>query len=532
MNQHLPNLAPDSAPFSGFPASGFFYSNLHIQETFTTIRYGIKWRNGLAVLSGEAGIGKSTLLHKITADLGPNVICITATDPRLNFADILRLILSSLDALNESESASENAMLRSCKFQLRACLERGQIVALIFDNAHHLTDSTLRQLAQNFLDDGPTDGSLPLLQIVLAGRPQLKDKLLQAARLSGQEKLPILCELHPLENFEIASYVEEGLRASALPMDLFEPRAIKRIIEYGRGNPSSINAVCDRALQISGGDTVTFELIESVANDFEVRRAEHGGSGSGGTSFVESAENLEPPQFQLGETNTTQVVGETFLRYNRGYERDPWFGSRRGGIGWVQVLVILILVAGTDAWLRTDSGKSLIFSGREMLSAILQTRRQGATESSAVPAEPMPPFGATDTEPNQAAATDPEENQVASVPLNGPSEASTDSPGSAVAETLASPEADPLPKPNPEPTQPHRPPARHNEPQHRENLQAQVMQAIENRAIMGVAVSVVEGTAFLDGRVATERQRRAAERAARSVTGVERVRNRIAVSMG
>jgi len=58
------------------------------------------------------------------------------------------------------------------------------------------------------------------------------------------------------------------------------------------------------------------------------------------------------------------------------------------------------------------------------------------------------------------------------------------------------------------------------------------MQAIENRAIIGVAVSVVEGTAFLDGQVATERQRRAAERAARSVTGVERVRNRIAVNLG
>jgi hypothetical protein len=68
--------------------------------------------------------------------------------------------------------------------------------------------------------------------------------------------------------------------------------------------------------------------------------------------------------------------------------------------------------------------------------------------------------------------------------------------------------------------------------QAREDLQTQVSRAIENRAIIGIEVSVVQGTAFLDGQVATERQRRAAERAARSVAGVERVRNRIAITFG
>jgi len=64
----------------------------------------------------------------------------------------------------------------------------------------------------------------------------------------------------------------------------------------------------------------------------------------------------------------------------------------------------------------------------------------------------------------------------------------------------------------------------------RKLLEAQVYKAIENRAIMGVDVSVINGTAYLEGRVATERQRAAAERAARGVAGIERVRNRIAVS--
>jgi osmotically-inducible protein OsmY len=79
----------------------------------------------------------------------------------------------------------------------------------------------------------------------------------------------------------------------------------------------------------------------------------------------------------------------------------------------------------------------------------------------------------------------------------------------------------------------HRPAPRiENSRQHNQQLKSQIAKAIESRAIIGVEVSVVQGTAFLDGHVATERQRRAAERAARSVAGVERVRNRIAITFG
>jgi hypothetical protein len=66
----------------------------------------------------------------------------------------------------------------------------------------------------------------------------------------------------------------------------------------------------------------------------------------------------------------------------------------------------------------------------------------------------------------------------------------------------------------------------------RKRLEIEVSKAIENRAIAGIAVSVIDEIIYLDGRVATERQRKAAEQAARSVAGVEKVRNRIVVNLG
>jgi hypothetical protein len=80
------------------------------------------------------------------------------------------------------------------------------------------------------------------------------------------------------------------------------------------------------------------------------------------------------------------------------------------------------------------------------------------------------------------------------------------------------------------PTNDRQSPAADNRAAQRKNLAAQVSRAIENRAIVGVVVSVSNGTAVLKGRVATERQKNVAERAARSVAGVKRIRNRIAVS--
>ncbi|HMA81208.1 MAG TPA: BON domain-containing protein, partial [Candidatus Binatia bacterium] len=324
-------------------------------------------------------------------------------------------------------------------------------------------------------------------------------------------------------------------RASDLPAQVFEPSALERIALYSRGNPRRINALCDRALQISddgSSGAVTLELIEGVAKDLDLRVAELGGSRSSRKSLGAAAEKYDPSQFQIGEIDTTAVVGETFLEYNRAYDRDRWLSSRGHAAGWVRALVVVVFVVGTGAWLRTDSARNLILGGREALSAILHARQQSAAESTAVFAKPIPALGSAAMEPNRADAAATAENQEGDAPPTAQTDTNAEAPLSDAAETFAAGEADPPPKPAAKPTQAHHRAARHSAPQRHENLQAQVMQAIENRAIIGVAVSVVQGTAFLDGQVATERQRRAAERAARSVTGVERVRNRIAVNLG
>ena len=233
---------------SRFSASASCYTNLQIQEALTTIRYGIEARKGLVIITGEAGVGKTTLLHKVSKELADNVLCIVASDPQVSFADVLGLILRNIEP--ETPGDDELAMVRTCKLRLRSRLEQCRIVSFLIDDAHRLPDQTLRRLTQNFLAGSVEDPDGTLLQLVLAGPPELRTKIAQVALSPFNRKQPIMCELQPLNSRETGSYIEHMLRTRNRRLELFDERAIKRVALYTRGNPRAVNSVCDRALQL------------------------------------------------------------------------------------------------------------------------------------------------------------------------------------------------------------------------------------------------------------------------------------------
>ena len=111
MNRGLSTLQSSSV-FEGAVAGDFFHSTLRIQELLTTIRYGIEARKGVVVITGEPGVGKTTLLYKVAAESSANVACVVESDPRVSFTEVVRLLLDSLGS--ESPDADEQAMVRVC----------------------------------------------------------------------------------------------------------------------------------------------------------------------------------------------------------------------------------------------------------------------------------------------------------------------------------------------------------------------------------------------------------------------------------
>ena len=524
-----------------FAGPEFFYSNLRIQETLTTLRYGIEARKGLTIVTGAPGLGKSTLLYKAAAELGPNTICVFESDPRVNFSDILRLILCHLDGDQPDED--ESAMVRSCRHQLRARLDQCQIVALFLDNAHQFPEHTVRQVIETFLAKSGSDSEATLLQVILAGRTELRTKFSQGTLKSLNRRRPIICELQPLNSSEIAAFIEKGLKTSDRTAETFDERAIKRIALYANGNPGTVKFICERALQLAGGSTearIPAELIESAAADLNVHLRNFDDSPRNPTA--ESRDFDTPKTSQKFENDDARDIPYKFSatedvwtapiypphapEVHRG-ERHP--RKRRSATG-VRGLTFVILVGlvGFIALRHKDTASNIINDALATFRHYLETPYLPSTDEIELAGEIAP----------EKITNEP------LVPLSGPDhpvELHEDAQPSSAGTSDSPAPSPPLfagrqtrPEPNvaSSANQIKRPAVKLNSGQQYENLQTQIIKAIENRAIMGIEVSVVQGTAYLDGHVATERQRRAAERAARSVAGVERVRNRIAITFG
>jgi hypothetical protein len=419
-------------------------------------------------------------------------------------------------------------------------LDQCQIVALFLDNAHQFPDQTLRSITQTFLAGSAEDPEGTLLQVILAGRAELKTKISQATLTSIRRRRPIVCELQPLNSGEIAGYIEKGLKTSDRPPDIFDERAIKRIALYANGNPGMVNSICERALQLAGGSIdakIPAELIETAASEIDLRRFDNS---SESEIFSPSSDpvKFDDPKPSEKFANDDDIPYR-FLA-DEGISNGPifpphteangvnWRPRKQRATAWLRGLTLSVLLVGVAAMIGMDTLHNVVHNG----IATLHRSAAPYFRSSAQPevSEQIPPETTIKTEP-LAPLPGPDRPSEIQQDFPGPA-AKTDPPASPPETLFAGRQDGSKAKITPPAKKTVAPATKASSGQAREDLQTQVSRAIENRAIIGIEVSVVQGTAFLDGQVASERQRRAAERAARSVAGVERVRNRIAITFG
>ena len=518
-----------------------FHNHLHFQEVLGTLGYGIIARKGLILLIGDAGTGKSALLHQLTRDLDGNVTCIFVSDPEVNFTDLLRLVLSHLEGPGDTRGGL--SMMQRCKAILRSQLDQGHIICLIIDNAQRLRDETLEYVLHNFFSAISAAGDENLLQIVLAGRPELGERLAQPRLRSLKPRSSLMCQLQPLRDKDIAAYIEHRLRTGNLPVDTFGRAAIQRIVAYTGGNPQQVNVLCDGALQATDRSPdceVTPEMITRAARELDLSEARPPLTDRAAPGFEIPRERDEPSRFQFADDGTNEMVGQTFLNCTVD-DRRPWlWPSGRNRLA-VRILVILILLGGAAAWLQSEAGKSQLAawigkqSGNEGSKQGLRADANAPRVAKQdIPASPTTPAPLTRPVPEgKVPSKSMSDSGTSSLPLPD-KEKSAEMPSPVLTEKAAensSTTAKSAPRNAPAPpTNAGQPLATNNPAAQRKILEAQIYRAIKNHAIVGVDVSVINGTAVLKGRVATERQKNAAERAARSVAGVKRVRNRIAVS--
>ena len=255
-------------PFTITPNPRFlFFSGKH-REAFNHLLYGIRERKGFVQLTGEVGAGKSTLCRALLEELGKNFSTALILNPVLTTDQLVKAVAMEF-GLDVAGADHLEIVAIINDFLLRQMAE-GRETVLIIDEAQDLTNELLEQV--RLLSNLETDDR-KLLQIVLMGQPELRERLNDNSLRQLRQRITVRYHLNPLSRVELAQYVQHRLAVSgARGAPYFTGPALWRIYNYSGGVPRLINAVCDKALLagfVQQSDRITFGIIGRALRELE-----------------------------------------------------------------------------------------------------------------------------------------------------------------------------------------------------------------------------------------------------------------------
>src|SRR5215211_1366532 len=231
-------------PFALSPDPDYLYPSRVHREALDYLRYGLESHAGFVVITGEIGSGKTTLLQTLLRGLDTQTTVGRIVNTMLEPRELIETIM--IDFVLETSGRSKPLMLRDLAQYLVDQRLAGRLVLLVIDEAQNLSLAALEEL--RMLSNLETEKS-KLLQVVMVGQPNLRDKL-QAPELEQlRQRITVSYHLSPLDPVETANYINHRLRRAALGAPLEFPREVTATIHArSRGVPRIINVICDAAL--------------------------------------------------------------------------------------------------------------------------------------------------------------------------------------------------------------------------------------------------------------------------------------------
>src|SRR6185369_13256375 len=194
------------APFDITPNPRFLFHSAKHREALNHLLYGIRERKGFVQLTGEVGAGKTTLCRAFLEQLDPKFSTALILNPILNADELMRAIATEfgLDVAGRDRLATMAAI---SDFLLKQTLA-GKETVLIIDEAQNLTEDLLEQV--RLISNIETDDR-KLLQIVLMGQPELRDRLNSPRLKQLRQRITVRYHLAPLTRHEVGQYVQHRL---------------------------------------------------------------------------------------------------------------------------------------------------------------------------------------------------------------------------------------------------------------------------------------------------------------------------------
>ncbi len=250
-----PYFGLSEKPFSLTADPRFVYDSPAYVATYQGLLAGIRRREGLLVLTGQIGTGKTTLCRAVLRDLGRNIHSSLVPDPFASREDLLKMLLIDFGALSIQELTTgplrqaSRTELGYLLGEFLDSLSRDTFVVAIIDEAQNLSLPLIEET--RILSD--TFGASGRLQIVFVGQPELHGKLKLPEMRQVDQRVCGYHRLSPMSPEAVTGYLQHRLQVAGLDRNrvLFPPPTVDVLYQRSGGVPRLINRVCDRALQIA-----------------------------------------------------------------------------------------------------------------------------------------------------------------------------------------------------------------------------------------------------------------------------------------
>ncbi len=258
-------------PFEITPDPAFLFPTTRHNEALASLYYGVTSHRGFVVLTGEVGTGKTLILRSLLGLLQRSDIAFALIfNPSLSALEFIRYIAGDFGLPTTGKAKDE--IIHGLNGFLLQRHQKGRTTLLVVDEAHLLSPELLEEI--RLLTNLET-AQRKLLQIVMAGQPELDQRLDSFELRQLKQRIALRCHLNALNLEESRHYIERRLKiAGAAPENgIFSAAAVVTVFRDSRGVPRLINTICENAL-LAGyakrASIITPEIIDGVAKDLRL----------------------------------------------------------------------------------------------------------------------------------------------------------------------------------------------------------------------------------------------------------------------
>jgi len=267
-NMYLEYYQLAQKPFQINTDPSFLWFGEKQKEALATLKYGLQENKSFLMLTGDVGVGKTTIVKAFLLGLGQNDLAIMIHNPVMEYLDFFNYVARSFGL--PGEYASKGAFLDDFGEFLLMSYYKGKRVLLIIDESQ-LLDSSLLNEIRLFLNF-EKKGNL-LINVFFVGQLEFNKILFQPENRAIRQRIAARYNIPPLSLQETEKYIEYRLAVAGNTRQIFKGSAIREIFNYSKGYPRLINIIADHALLtgfINSTKYIKKSIIKECADDLAI----------------------------------------------------------------------------------------------------------------------------------------------------------------------------------------------------------------------------------------------------------------------